>query len=91
MGPDIVLTSALKHVDVAVEDTAKKAQNGDFPGGKNIPYGLAENGVGLSPINEEAPNKDAINKAVTEWTDKIKSGAIKVPGTRAEYKTFAPK
>ena len=91
MGPDIVLTSALKRVDVAVEDTAKKAQNGDFPGGKNIPYGLAENGVGLSPINEEAPNKDAINKAVTEWTDKIKSGAIKVPGTRAEYKTFAPK
>jgi hypothetical protein len=32
-----------------------------------------------------------IVKAVTEWTDKIKSGAIKVPGTLAEFKTFTNK
>ncbi|PLS02397.1 BMP family lipoprotein [Neobacillus cucumis] len=91
MGPDVVLTSALKRVDIAVQDTAKKAQNGDFPGGKDILYGLAEDGVGLSPINAKAANKDAINKAVTDWTGKIKSGAIKVPGTLAEFKTFSPK
>ncbi|MDN3015881.1 BMP family ABC transporter substrate-binding protein [Paenibacillus sp. BSR1-1] len=91
MGPDVVLTSALKRVDVAVQDTAKKAQNGDFPGGQNILYGLAEDGVGLSPINAKAANKDAIDKAVSDWTDKIKSGSLKVPGTLDELKTFSPK
>ena len=91
MGPDVVLTSALKRVDVAVQDTAQKAQNGNFPGGKNILYGLTENGVGLSPINAKAKNKDAIDKAVTDWIGKIKSGALKVPGTLAELKTFSPK
>lgn len=91
MGPDVVLTSALKRVDVAVQDTAQNAKKGTFPGGKDILYGLAENGVGLAPINAKAPNKDAIDKAVKEWTDKIKSGAVKVPGTLAELKTFSAK
>jgi basic membrane protein A len=91
MGPDVVLTSALKHVDVAVSDTAQKAKEGKFPGGKDTLYGLAENGVGLSPINAKAPNKDAIDKAVKDWTDKIRSGAVKVPGTLAELKTFTAK
>ena len=91
MGPDVVLTSALKRVDVAVQDTAQKAKEGNFPGGKGILYGLTEDGVGLSPINAKAANKDAIDKAVKDWTDKIKSGAVKVPGTLAELKTFSAK
>ncbi|MBT2733754.1 hypothetical protein [Bacillus sp. ISL-7] len=68
-----------------------KAKNDNFPGGMNILYGLAEDGVALSPMNNKAANKDAINKAVNDWIDKIKSGAIKVPGTLAELKTFSPK
>ena len=32
MGPDVVLTSALKRVDVAVQDLSKKAKDGNFPG-----------------------------------------------------------
>jgi basic membrane protein A len=91
MGPDVVLTSALKRVDVAVQDTAKMAKDGNFPGGKDVLYGLTESGVGLSPINSIAANKDAIDKAVKDWTDKIKSGAVKVPGTLAELKTFSAK
>ncbi|PLS01860.1 BMP family lipoprotein [Neobacillus cucumis] len=91
MGQDVVLTSALKRVNVAVEDTAKKAKDGNFPGGKDILYGLAENGVGLAPINNKAANKAAIEKAVNEWTDKIKSGTLKVPGTLKELKNFSAK
>jgi basic membrane protein A len=91
MGEDVVLTSALKRVDVAVQDTANKAKNGNFPGGKDVLYGLNEGGVGLTPINAKAANKDAIDKAVKDWTDKIKSGAVKVPGTLAELKTFNAK
>ncbi|AZU60643.1 BMP family lipoprotein [Neobacillus mesonae] len=91
MGPDVVLTSALKRVDVAVKDLATKASKGDFQGGKVILYGLHDDGVGLAPINEKAANKAAIETAVKEWTDKIKSGDIKVPETRDEVKSFNPK
>ncbi|MGG3561758.1 BMP family protein [Neobacillus rhizosphaerae] len=91
MGPDVVLTSALKRVDVAVQDLSKKAMDGNFPGGESILYGLAEDGVGLAPINSKAANKDAIETAVKDWIEKIKSGAVKVPGTRDELKTFSAK
>ncbi|MDR4946406.1 BMP family lipoprotein [Neobacillus cucumis] len=91
MGPDVVLTSALKRVDVAVEDLSTKAKNGNFPGGKVTLYGLAEDGVGLAPINSKAPNKAAIETAVKEWVAKIKKGDVKVPGTHKELKTFSAK
>ncbi|MED4202559.1 BMP family lipoprotein [Neobacillus mesonae] len=91
MGPDVVLTSAMKRVDVAVVDIATKAKNGDFPGGKTTTYGLHEDGVGLAPINGKADKKDEIEKAVKDWVDKIKSGDVKVPATLEELKTFSAK
>jgi basic membrane protein A len=91
MGPDVVLTSALKRVDVAVQDLSKKAMDGNFPGGEVALYGLTEDGVGVAPINAKADQKDAIDAAVKEWIEKIKSGDVKVPGTRAELKTFSAK
>jgi basic membrane protein A len=91
MGPDIVLTSALKRVDVAVEDLSQKAKDGKFPGGKVALYGLAEDGVGLAPINAKATNKADIETAVNDWINKIKSGAVKVPGTLKEVDTFSAK
>ncbi|MBO0959088.1 BMP family protein [Neobacillus sp. MM2021_6] len=91
MGPDIVLTSALKRVDNAVKDLSKKAMDGNFPGGEVALYGLHEDGVGLAPINAKADQKDAIDTAVKEWIEKIKSGSVKVPGTRDELKTFSVK
>ncbi|WP_066068718.1 BMP family lipoprotein [Neobacillus soli] len=91
MGPDVVLTSAMKRVDVAVKDLSTKAKDGKFPGGETAIYGLHEDGVGLAPVNSKAPNKDAIDKAVKEWVEKIKSGDVKVPGTRDELKTFSAK
>jgi basic membrane protein A and related proteins len=88
MGPDVVLTSAMKRVDLAVKDISTKSKDGNFPGGKTTIYGLAEDGVGLAPVNSNASSKDAIDKAVKEWTDKIKSGSVKVPATLEELKTF---
>jgi basic membrane protein A and related proteins len=88
MGPDVILTSAMKRVDLAVKDISTKAKEGNFPGGKTTVYGLAENGVGLAPINSNASQKAAIESAVKDWTDKIKSGAVKVPSTLEELKTF---
>ncbi|WHY69059.1 BMP family ABC transporter substrate-binding protein [Neobacillus sp. SuZ13] len=91
MGPDVVLTSALKRVDIAVNDLATKTKDGNFPGGEVALYGLSEDGVGLAPINAKAENKAEIEATVKEWVDKIKSGAVKVPETRKELKTFNPK
>ncbi|WP_066065129.1 BMP family lipoprotein [Neobacillus soli] len=91
MGPDVVLTSALKRVDVAVKDLATKTKDGQFPGGKVTLYGLAEDSVGLAPINAKAANKADIEASVKEWVEKIKSGELKVPETRKELKSFNPK
>ncbi|WP_284036320.1 BMP family protein [Neobacillus sp. 114] len=91
MGQDVVLTSALKRVDVAVKDLATKTKDGNFPGGKVTLYGLAEDGVGLAPINSKAANKADIETTVKDWVEKIKSGAVKVPETLDELKTFNPK
>ncbi|MFZ7943610.1 BMP family lipoprotein [Neobacillus sp. 19] len=90
MGQDVVLTSAIKRVDVAVKDLATKTKDGNFPGGEVTLYGLAEDGVGLAPINAKAANKDEIDAAVNEWIEKIKSGAVEVPGTRKELQNFNP-
>lgn len=88
---NIIITSALKRVDNAVKDLSTKAKDGNFPGGQTTVYGLAEDGVGLAPINDELSNKADIETAVKEWQDKIKSGAVKAPATLAELKTFSAK
>jgi len=78
---NVVLTSALKGVSTAVQDISNKAKEGNFPGGKTSVYGLAEDGVGLATVNEEVENKAEIDKAVEEWTAKIKNGEYTVPDT----------
>ncbi|MDE3838578.1 BMP family ABC transporter substrate-binding protein [Bacillus methanolicus] len=88
---NVIITSALKRVDNAVKDLSTKAKEGNFPGGEAIIYGLAEDGVGLAPINEELSNKSDIEAAVKEWQEKIKSGEVKVPSTLEELKSFSAK
>ena len=44
---NITLTSMLKRVDIAVQDIAKLAQEGKFPGGETKVYGVEEDGVTL--------------------------------------------
>lgn len=41
------LTSVVKSADIAVEEIANKTANGDFPSGKNLSYGLKNNGISL--------------------------------------------
>ncbi|RFU67831.1 BMP family protein [Bacillus sp. V59.32b] len=83
---NVTLTSMVKRVDIAVKDLADKAKAGDFPGGEVIEYGLEENGVSIADHKENV-SEDAM-KAVDEWTEKIKSGEIKVPATRDELKAM---
>ncbi|MCA1028530.1 BMP family lipoprotein [Cytobacillus kochii] len=85
---NIILTSAMKRVDVAVQDIATKAKDGNFPGGETTVYGLNEDGVTLAPINEEFAGKAEVETQVNEWIEKIKSGEVTPPQSVEEAKAF---
>jgi basic membrane protein A len=78
IAPGTVLTSILKNVDVAVYDTIKSVQDGNFKGGIEV-FGVKENGVGVTDFEF---SKDKIGEAnlqrLQEITDKIKAGEIKI-------------
>lgn len=74
---NVTLTSEIKRVDVAVQDLAKRAKAGKFPGGKKIEYGLDKNAVGLSDHKSNI-SKDVLKK-VDEYKEKIVKGDITVP------------
>jgi basic membrane protein A len=74
-----VLTSMVKRTDVAVATVMKDYAGGKFPGGKTVTLGLAEDGVGLSPMKY---THDLIPAATLAKVDALKkmilSGEIKV-------------
>jgi basic membrane protein A and related proteins len=72
--PKHVLTSATKHVDVAVFKAIRSVVSGTFHGG-NAVYGLKDNGVGLGKINPRVPRSEVA--AVAKIRREIISGKIK--------------
>jgi len=79
LAPGSVLTSMVKRSDVAVETVMKDYADGKFPGGKMVILGLANDGVGLSPMKY---TKDMIPASMLDEVEgmkkKILSGEIKV-------------
>jgi basic membrane protein A len=71
--PQHVLTSATKHVDVAVFDTIESVAKGKYTPG-NVIYGLKDNGVGLGKINRRVPQADV--EKVDKIREEIVSGKI---------------
>ena len=45
----------VKRVDIAVQNIAKRSNGWNFPGGKTVTYGLAEEGVGLADSRGAIP------------------------------------
>jgi basic membrane protein A len=74
---NVTLTSMIKRVDLAVQDVATKAMNGEFPGGEVIEYGLESDAVSIAPSQDNLT--DEAKAAVQEWSEKIKNGEVKVP------------
>lgn len=74
---NFTLASALKEVGAAVADVAKQAQDGKFPGGKIVTYGLADKGVSLAKDSMT----DQTWQATQQAAKKIISGKITVPTT----------
>src|SRR5690606_18372960 len=80
---NVTFTSMVKRVDVAVQDIAERAMNGEFPGGQTVEYGLEDGGISVAESNPEAYTDD-IKKEVQEWQQKILDGEIDIPSTREE-------
>jgi len=79
VAPGSVLTSMVKHTDVAVETVMKDYAGDKFPGGKTVTLGLAQNGVDLSPMTHtKAMIPAAILDKVAAMKKDILSGQTKV-------------
>lgn len=72
-----ILTSALKHVDVAVEQAAASLLKGKFDAGGDLVYSVTNNGTGYGKLNAVGkPYASKLNAVLAQ----IKSGKIKVNG-----------
>jgi basic membrane protein A len=79
---DLFLTSVMKNMDVAVEDTATTAAEGEFQGGVYV--GTLENdGVGIAPFNEfEEDVPQEVKDRVEELREEIIAGDLETqPGS----------
>jgi basic membrane protein A len=74
---DVILTSMLKNVNVAVHEYLSKVNDGEFPSGTTR-YDLAVDGVGYSTSGGKV---DDIADQLDEFKQKIIDGEIKVPTT----------
>jgi basic membrane protein A len=75
-----ILTSAVKRVDNAVFQTIEQSQNGEFPGGETVEFGLENGGLSLAPFgrfDDQVPQevKDQVEQAQKD----IISGEVEVP------------
>jgi basic membrane protein A and related proteins len=72
-----VLTSALKRVDEAVFETIQSVVDDSWKGGRNLTFGLKDDGVGLGKISSNVPKEDL--DALDQVKERIRSGEITVP------------
>lgn len=75
---DVIITSMIKKVDVAVFDFIKSVQDGKFTAGNKI-YDLKADGVGYATSGGKL---DDIKTQLDQYTTKITSGETKVPASK---------
>ncbi len=82
IAPETILTSAMKRVDSACYDAAKKVVDGNFEGGV-ITYSLSDAGVDIAPTTDNL-DKDVLTK-LEEVKQQIIDGTIEVPKTKDAF------
>ena len=87
LAPEHVLTSAMKRVDNAIYDVARKLKAGQWNGGETAVYNLSNDGVGIAPTSAKHVPANILAE-VDQLTARIKKGAFTVPSTKAEYDAF---
>jgi len=82
----IILTSAVKKVDVAAYDLIDAKLKGEFPGGEKITMTLADGAVGLP---EENPNlSDDVYSKTQEAKEALLNGDVVAPSTLEEINEY---
>jgi len=77
----IILTSAMKYIDVAAYEMIKAELSGEFPGGQRLTLNAANGGVGIPVVN---PNLDAdVEETVASVFEQIARGEIAVSADQA--------
>lgn len=84
LAPENVITSAVKHVDIAVVELLEDVSNGTFPGGQNIVYTLKDGAVGISESTANLVPQPIIEE-VMNVQKQIINGEITIPVNQAEY------
>lgn len=87
VAPEVVLTSMLKHVDLAIYNTCRDLAQGKFSSGDQV-LGLKEGGVGYAEVRLDFPGKAEALQKVETLRQRINSGELKVPGTMDELSAF---
>ncbi|MBN1206940.1 MAG: BMP family ABC transporter substrate-binding protein [Myxococcaceae bacterium] len=87
VAPEVVLTSMLKHVDLAIYHACRDLTEGKFAAG-DVVLGLKEGGVGYAEVRLDFPGKAEALQKVEALRQRINSGELKVPGTMDEFAAF---
>ena len=86
LAPENVLTSAMKNVNVAIDQVSRQHISGRKIGGQNMSFGLTEDAVGI-PENHDNYS-DEIYKAAIQLGEEMRRGKIIAPATQAELQAF---
>lgn len=78
----VILTSAVKSIDVSAYDLIKAEKEGKFPGGQTLIFDAKNNGIGI-PKNNPNLSED-VEKKVAEIFAKLQSGEITVAEQQGE-------
>lgn len=88
LAPEYVLSSAMKHIDVAVYSVSKAVQEGTLKGGQVLDLGLKEGAVGYAPTTLWHKLPPDTRGLVDQWTEAVASGTVKVPGSMHEFQAW---
>jgi basic membrane protein A len=89
VAPEVVLTSMMKRVDLAVYFAAKDLVGGNFIAADGA-MGLKENGVTYAGIRADIPGKEEAIKKVEQLRKMIIDGKFRVPSNLADLDAFTP-
>lgn len=82
----VVLTSAMKHIDVAVKQELNNWLEGDFKGDKVTTMTIKEDGVGL-PLNNPNLSENTIGQ-INEVIKVMKEGGVEIPTSKEDLINF---
>jgi len=80
----VILTSAMKYIDIAAYDMIRAELDGEFPGGQTLRLNTTNGGVGI-PVNNPNLDSDVVD-TVADVFEQISNGEIDVSAEQAEFK-----